>query len=53
MSYIPSIIGVAIFFGICYIMSTVNLTSVQLVLAITALVVVYSTTAVWHIWTNR
>jgi hypothetical protein len=53
MSQIPSIIGVAIFFGICYVMSTVNLTGMQLGLAITSLVVVYSMTAFWYISTNR
>ena len=52
MSHIPSIIGCAVFFGICYIMSTVTLTGMQMFLAVVALVIVYSATVVWHIRTT-
>jgi len=53
MSHIPSIIGAVIFFAICYVMSALTLTGIQMALAIVALVVVYSATTFWYIRTNR
>jgi len=49
---IPSIIGVAVLFGICYVMSSVPLTGTQLFLAFLALVVVYAATVFWYIRTT-
>ena len=47
ISHILSIIGVAIFFGIWYVMSALTFTGMQMFLALAALFVVYSATAFW------
>jgi hypothetical protein len=49
LPHIPSIIGFATFWGICYVISSVSLSATHLILAITALVVVYGATALWYI----
>jgi hypothetical protein len=41
MLHIPSIVGFTIFWGICYAMSVLSLTRMQLILSISALVIVY------------
>jgi hypothetical protein len=51
--HIPSIIGFATFWAICYVMSVLNLTRMQLFLAISALVIVYCASAFWYIRTNQ
>ena len=53
MPHIPSIVGFAAFWGICYVMSVSNLTRLQLFLAIGTLILVYSATAYWYIRTNQ
>jgi hypothetical protein len=53
MVHIPSVIGTAILFGICYVLAYVPLTSIQMFIAIVALIVVYSSTVIWYIRTTR
>jgi hypothetical protein len=53
MMHIPTVVGVVVFFGICYAMSVLTLTGLQTFIAIVALVVVYSATIVWYIRTNQ
>jgi len=53
MPHIPSVVGFAAFWGICYVMSVSNLTRLQLFLAIGTLIVVYCATAYWYIRTNE
>jgi hypothetical protein len=53
MLHIPSIVGLAIFWGICYVMSVLNLTRMQLILSIGALAIVYCATGFWYIRSNR
>ena len=50
--HLPSIIGIAAFAAICYVMSAVTLTSAQLFIAIIALIVVYGITTFWYIKTT-
>ena len=52
MIHIPSIIGAAILFGICYVLSYVTLSGVQTFAATAAAVAVYSATVFWYIRTN-
>jgi hypothetical protein len=52
MKHVPSIIGAAILFGICYVMSYVTLSSVQAFTAIVAAIAIYSATVFWYIRTN-
>ena len=49
MSHIPSVIGAAILFGICYILAYVSLTGTQVFIAIVVLILVYSATVVWYL----
>ena len=49
MNHIPSVIGAAVLFGICYILAYVPLTGVQMFIAIVMLILVYSATVVWYL----
>ena len=49
MNHIPSVIGTAILFGICYILAYVPLTGAQMFIAIVVLILVYSATVVWYL----
>lgn len=49
MAHIPSAIGAAILFGICYVLAYVSLTTTQMVVAIVALLVVYAATVGWYL----
>ena len=49
MNHIPSVIGAAVLFGICYILAYVPLTGVQMFIAIVALILVYSATVIWYL----
>ena len=49
IKHIPTAIGVAILFGLCYILAYMRLTGAQMFLAIVMLVLVYSATVVWHL----
>ena len=49
MNHIPSVIGAAILFGICYILAYLPLTGAQMFIAIVALILVYSATVVWYL----
>jgi hypothetical protein len=53
LSHLPSIIGVAIIFGICYVLSSWSLTGMQMFVAFAALAVVYAATVVWYIRTTK
>jgi len=46
IKHIPTAIGVAILFGLCYILAYML---AQMFLAIVMLVLVYSATVVWHL----
>lgn len=52
LSHLPSIIGVAVIFGICYMLSSWSLTGMQMFLALTALAVAYAATVFWYIRTT-
>ena len=52
LSHLPSIIGVVTFVGICYVISSLPLTGVQLFLAVSALLVIYSATVYWYLRTT-
>lgn len=52
MVHIPTLIGAAILFGICYVLSEVTLTGIQMFIAIAALIAVYSATVVWYLRTT-
>jgi hypothetical protein len=52
MKHIPSVIGAAILFAICYVLAHVSLTGTQMFIAIAALVLVYSATVVWYLKAN-
>ena len=49
MNHIPSVLGAAILFGLCYIMAYVPLTGAQMFVAIVVLILVYSATVVWYL----
>jgi hypothetical protein len=49
IKHIPSLIGVTILFGICYILAYVPLTGAQLFSAIAVLVLIYSATVFWYV----
>ena len=49
MRHIPSLLGVVVLFGICYVLTEITLSGVQLIIGIAAAVVVYGATMVWHI----
>jgi hypothetical protein len=44
MVHVPSIVGAALLFGICYVLVYVTLTGIQIAAAIVALIVVYAAT---------
>jgi Flp pilus assembly protein TadB len=50
--HVPSIIGFSAFAAICYVISAITLTGMQLFLAVTVLIIVYSATTIWYIWMN-
>jgi hypothetical protein len=52
MAHVPSIIGAAILFGICYILAYVPLSDAQMFFAVVALVLVYSATVIWYLRTT-
>ena len=52
MVHIPSLIGVAVVFGLCYLLAYVALSGTQMFLAIVALVVAYAATVTWHLRTT-
>jgi hypothetical protein len=49
MKHIPSLIGVLAMFCICYVLSYVDLSGIQVVMGIIAVVLVYGATMAWHI----
>jgi len=52
MSHIPSVLGAATLFGICYVLAYVPLTGLQMFIAIVALILVYSATVIWYLRTT-
>ena len=52
MVHVPSLIGVAVVFGLCYLLAYVTLSATQMFLAIVALVVAYAATVIWHLRTT-
>jgi hypothetical protein len=49
IKHIPSVLGTAVLFGICYILAYVPLTGAQMFIAIVVLFLVYSATVVWYL----
>jgi hypothetical protein len=49
MKHIPSLLGVVVLFSICYVLTEIALSGVQLTIGIAAAVVVYGATMAWHI----
>jgi hypothetical protein len=52
MTHIPSAIGAAVLFGICYVLSYATLSGMQTFAGIMAAVAVYLATVFWYIRTN-
>jgi hypothetical protein len=49
MKHVPSLVGVAILFGIVYFLTEATLASIQLACGVLVAVLVYSGTMAWHI----
>lgn len=49
MKHVPSLIGVAVLFCICYVLTEMALSGVQLAIGIAVAMVVYGATVAWHI----
>jgi hypothetical protein len=49
MAHIPSLIGTAILFGLCYLLAYVTLSGTQMFIAIVSLVIVYAATVIWYL----
>jgi hypothetical protein len=49
MKHVPSLIGVAVLFGIVYLLTEATLTTTQFVLGIIGAILVYGATITWHI----
>lgn len=52
MIHIPTILGCSILFGICYMLSKVTLTGMQMLVALSALAVVSAATVAWYMRTQ-
>ena len=53
LAHVPSVIGFVAFWGICYVLSVLDLTGMQRIFAVSTLVAIYCATAFWYVWTNR
>ena len=49
MAYIPTVVGAAIFFGLCCVLAYMTLTGIQTALVVAALVAVYAVTVVTYL----